>query len=422
MRLYQGWAALAATIVCGSAGAEPAGRITAHVWGEPAAALPAIQSGVTDSYGSDGRLTYKPIATLMPEATDDAGADLKKADGELDEGDKSFSGMELEPAKQHLANAVQLYSARLPELIKRDKSTDKLKTTWLLFAKVYFFDGDTTHAREALRHCLTLEPTLDFSPARFPPQMKKLVAEVRAAYVAGGNGRVVVESVPPGATIYVDGVARPEPAPQTIVLPNGPHDFRLDLAGHKPVVETVEAPPRDGQSKLAAALPEAPSRADALLGAALTKLDEPTPPPALADAAKQLDVDLLALVRVTTATAPGRVALKGWLYDARRKLMLKRVSRESSAADNELKLNAGYFAHDLTTGVRLDGTLEPPPHRDTFADKWTRFRESKYFWPVVGAVGGAVLAGAAVGIGVGISHQRNVDDDVTSAVILTGGK
>ena len=72
--------------------------------------------------------------------------------------------------------------------------------------------------------------------------------------------------------------------------------------------------------------------------------------------------------------------------------------------------------------MRLDGRPEPPPHRDTFAEKWQRFRDSKWFWPVVGGVAGLALTGAAVGVGVGVSRQRGVDDDAASAVVLTGGR
>jgi hypothetical protein len=33
-----------------------------------------------------------------------------------------------------------------------------------------------------------------------------------------------------------------------------------------------------------------------------------------------------------------------------------------------------------------------------------------------------VVTGAAVGVGVGVSRQRSVDDDAASAVVLTGGR
>jgi hypothetical protein len=407
-------------MVSASANAEPVGRVTAHVWGDPAASVPSVRTGVADTLGGDTRLSYKSLAELMPEPADDADADLKSADSELEQGDMAFSGMEIAPAKEHLGKAVALYTDRAAELVKRDGSSQKLKTAWVLLAKVSFFDGDTSAARLALRHCLTLDPKLVFSTSVFPQQMKKLVTEVRAAYDAGKTGGVTVESVPPGAALTLDGVERPEKTPTTLTLPNGPHDVRLQLAGHKRVNEVVEVPSANGSTKVSLALPEAPSRAEGLLAQG-AGLDDAVAPPQLKDAADKLGVDLIMFVRVAPA-APGHVGLRGWLYDARRQKVLKRASREPSAEDREVKLDAGFLAHDLTTGVGVHGTVEPPPRKDTFADKWHRFQTSKWFWPVVGAVAGAVVVGTAVGVGVGVSEQRrHVDDDVVSATVLTGG-
>jgi hypothetical protein len=413
--------ALAAALASSTAAAEPAGKLTAYVAGSAAAALAPLRAGVAETFAGDRRIVYRPIGELLPEAHEDVAGELKHADDDLDEGDKAFSGMDMDPAKQHLVAAVERYRAWLPELIARDGSTAKLRATWLLLSKVYFFDGDAANAQVALRHCMTLEPTLRFDKSAFPPQMKKLVLETRAQYDAAGKGVAVVTTTPVGATIYVDGNAWLSPAPQSIELPAGPHDFRLDLAGHKRVVEALDVAGSGAQSELAAALPDAPSPADALLGPAFLQDGHAKMQDALSHAAQTLGVDLIALVEATAA-AGGKVALRGWLYDVRRDLILKRATREAGGSDDDLRLGGRYFARELTTGVRLDGRPEPPPHRETFADKWSRFRESKWFWPVVGTVGGLVVTGAAVGIGVGVARQRSVDDDAASAVVLTGGR
>src|SRR5438270_388959 len=146
-----------------TADAEPVGKLTAYIVGNPASALAPLRAGAAETFAGDGRIEYRPIAVLMPEAVEDASAELKQADDDLDEGDKAFSGMDMEPAKQHLTAAVERYRAWLPELVKRDGSTAKLRSTWLLLSKVYFFDGDTTNAQTALRHCITLDAQLQFS-------------------------------------------------------------------------------------------------------------------------------------------------------------------------------------------------------------------------------------------------------------------
>lgn len=410
----------AATFVSSRAAAEPVGRLTAHLTGTPAAALAPLRTGVAETFAGDGRVTFLPIASLLPQAAADPAALLHQADDELDEGDKAFSGMDIDPAKQHLAAAVAAYRAWLPELVKRDGSAQRLTSAFILLSKVYFFDGDTANARMALRHCLTLDTRLSFSARVFPPQMKRLVQEVRAEYDLGGTGRLTVESVPPGAGIYVDGGPRPGATPQELTLPNGPHDVRLDLAGHKSAVESVDVP-GGGATRLAAVLPEAPTRADARLAPLMQKLDAGAPPPELAEAARELGVDLLALASASSLGS-GRVQLRGWLYDARRNLVLKRAAREVAGSDEELRLGGRYFARELTSGVRLDGRPEPPPHRATLAERWQGFRESRWFWPVIGTVGGLLASGAAVGIGVGVSRQRGATDDAVNSVVLTGGR
>lgn len=416
------WAAALAVSAGGStAAADPVATLTAYVAGNPEAALAPLRAGVDDTFAGDGRLAYRPIGALLPEAKADPAAELAKADAELDEGDKAFSGMDIEPAKQRLAAAVARYRAWLPELAARDGSTGKLRTAWLLSAKVAFFDGDAEQAKAALRHCLTLDPALRFDKSVFPPQMKKLVTATRAEYDAAGKGAVLVTSTPPGATVYVDGAAWASPAPQTIELPAGPHDLRLDLPAHEPGVEAIDvAGGGAAPAEVAVVLAAAPSRAEALLGPAFLHEGDVSVRD-LARAAHALGVDLVALVRATAA-AEGKVELRGWLYDARRDLVLKRATREAGGGEDELRLGGRYFARELTTGVRLDGRAEPPPHRATVGERWDRFAGSKWFWPVVGVVGGLAVAGAAVAIGVGVARQRSIDDDAAAAVVLTGGR
>lgn len=403
-----------------TASAEPQGRLTAHLVGEPAAALAPFRVGASETYAGDGRLVYRPMSELMPDAAEDPAALLKKADDDLDEGDKAFSGMDIEPAKQRLGAAIAVYSAWLPELIKRDGKTAKLQTAWVLLAKAHFFDGDVANTKAALRHCMTLDPQLTFKANVFPPQMKKVVTEVRLNYDVAGLGKLQLDTKPRGATIYIDGVAKPGVTPQTLELESGPHVVRLDLGGHQHAVTEAEVT-GGGTVEINLALVPAPARADALFAGVMARLDEPTPPPELSRAAQSLGVDLIALGKASPVGG-GRVALSGWLYDARRNLILKRAAREAGGSDEELRLSGRYFARELIAGVRLDGRPEPPPHRDTFAEKWQRFRDSKWFWPVVGGVAGLALTGAAVGVGVGVSQRRGVSDDAASAVVLTGGR
>ena len=319
-----------------TASAEPQGRLTAHLVGEPAATLAALRVGAADTYAGDGRLTYRPMSELMPDvAAEDPAALLKKADEDLDEGDKAFSGMDIEPAKQRLTAAITAYSAWLPELIARDGNSGKLQTAWVLLAKAYFFDGDAANTRAALRHCMTLDPQLTFKPNVFPPQMKKVVTEVRLNYDVAGLGKLKLDTTPRGAqqSISTASSSRGDAADGRA----GERAALRALRSRRPQARRHRggAHRRRGRRDQQALTP-APARADALFAAVMGRLDEGAPPAELARAAQELGVDLIALGKATPLGG-GRVALRGWLYDARRKSILKRAAREAGGSDAELR-------------------------------------------------------------------------------------
>jgi hypothetical protein len=230
--------------------------------------------------------------------------------------------------------------------------------------------------------------------------MKKLVMAARDAYDAEGDGWLHVETSPPGATILIDGVPPNGSSPQKITLASGPHDVRVELAGHKRANETVEI---RGTSTTSVSLVLTPAptlaatRFDPLLAkVAAGRYDD------LAVAAKELGVDLMALVQVSPKG--GGVLLRGWLYDARREVVLRRADKSLGITDEELRSGGRFLARALTSEVRLDGKAE---HQSRLS-VWRRFRESKWFWPVVGISSGLAVCAVAVGVGVGVAREREL--------------
>ena len=58
--------------------------------------------------------------------------------------------------------------------------------------------------------------------------------------VTEGEARLVIESDPPGANIYIDNEKHPQPAPDTLMLPSGEYVVELYAENHEPLAERIK--------------------------------------------------------------------------------------------------------------------------------------------------------------------------------------
>jgi hypothetical protein len=384
----------------------------------------SMEAAFAEVLQRDSRVRFRSIADTL-EPPEKAARELGRADIALIDAEKAFSEMDLDKAKNLLKDAIQTYQRYLPELAQRGGGTEGLRDAWVKLSKTRFFDGDADGARDALRYAFVLDPKLNYTKSMFPPQMKKAVVEAKLLFEALGPGKIQIDSDPPGAAAYLNGVKLEKPTPSTPAdAQPGPNFINYRRRGYQPVGAIFE---NNGGGETAQAVKtlERPSpNPYGPMDRARAGLDQADAPfPSLKEACKLLDVDMLLLAR----REGGQVTVA--LYDARPDRILKRAKK--AAADEVQAADAARdLARTLLDGVRLDGVYQPPvppkkPSRwQLFSEKsredLSRFRHSKYFWPVIGGILGVVVVGAAAaggGAAAAVAHQQ----EISRSVILLGG-
>ncbi len=82
----------------------------------------------------------------------------------------------------------------------------------------------------------------------------------RDSHAQGVSPRITIESIPPGAIVYIDGAVQGQTAPGFKVrISKGTHRIRLELEGHKPIEQTIAI---STAQRLAFNLEKAPARLD----------------------------------------------------------------------------------------------------------------------------------------------------------------
>ena len=418
--LALGWAAL----LC-SATADAKPRLTVHSYDVEAAPAMAAQLEqiAAEVYGQDGRFGFVRFEDLLDKPAEVARL-LGEADIQMLDAEAAFTSMDLDKAKQLLETAIATYVRYLPRLAERANGVVPLRDAWIALAKVRFFGGDATAAKEALRYVVGLDPKV--SPKAFPPQMKKLVAEARLLSESLGTGPVTIDSDPVGATAFVQGRKLEKTTPcDPIEASMGPIYVSYERRNYAPVTFVFEHSNAE-PATATQALPRYPNNPLAPINRARAKLDSGTAPETLKDASKLLAVDLTVLMRAAQVREEGSAPkwkLQAYLYDARKDQVLRRSERV--AATDEIEKTTRLMARDVVNGLDSTGSWNPvvPPK----PSRWAQFSEKsrndldafyrwKGFWFVVGGV--AVVAAVGVGVGVGVSAQQQ---QTRNSLVLFGG-
>ena len=405
-------------------------RVTLHVW-EPERANrfdpeESIESAMGEVLAADARLRFVPLAAILspPEVAQKALADADKA---LADAKKAYDDMDLDTAKPLLETALKTYQRYLPELAARPDAIAPMRDGFIELANLRFFEGNEDGARDALRYVFALDGTVRWNKAIFPPQMKKLVVEARLLYETLGAGRLVIDSDPQGASVWLNGNKLPDHTPaQPIDAPNGPNFISYARRGYAPLTQAFVVAGGGEESHALATLSRYPHNPLAPLDRARATIDDSPTPPSLKEACAALGVDMVVVVRTSRAGERDDEQpqiLTAYLYDARPARIINRLEMK---VEGDLGATARVIARELFAGVRLDGVWEPPrgPKRPKWNQRlwssvkqdWGRFRTWKGFWYVVGGVAGAAVVGTVAGAAA-YSNQRTIAADT----ILLGG-
>lgn len=405
-------------------------RVTLHVW-EPERtnrfdAEETIEAAMGEVLSADTRLRFTPEALLLspPDAADKA---LNEADQALNDGKQAATEMDLDKARPLLEGALKTYQRYLPQLAARVGGTAPMRDGFIELAKLRFFEGNVDGAKDALRYVFVLDGSVRWNKVLFPAQMKKLVVEARLLYDTLGTGRLTIDSDPPGATVWLDGVKLPDRTPtQPVDAPNGPNFISYARRGYAPVTQAFEVSGGGDALHPLASLSRYPNNPLAPIDRARATIDDSPTPPSLKEACGKLGVDVLVVVRTSRAGDKDDEQpeiLTAYLYDARPARVINRLEMK---VEGDLPATARVLARDLFHGVRLDGVWQPPkgPQKPKWhqrlwvdmKDDWGKFRGWKGFWYVVGGVAGAAVIGTVAGVAA-YANQRQVASDV----VLLGG-
>jgi hypothetical protein len=93
------------------------------------------------------------------------------------------------------------------------------------------WEGDAASAETFLARSHALRPDFSPDPALFPPQF--LAAWARATARPAPEAELLVQSLPPGAQVFVDGVKRGTTPTRVRIASPGPHRIRLAHPGYR---------------------------------------------------------------------------------------------------------------------------------------------------------------------------------------------
>ena len=404
--------------------------VTAHVYEPERAnhfdAEETIEAALDEVLGGDARLRYTPFLSLL-QPPDEPKKALADADKMLTDGRQAYADMDLDKAKQLLQSALKTYQKYLPELAARPDTIAPMRDGFIELAKVRFFEGNVDGARDAIRYALVLDGTVKFNKAQFPQQMKKVVVEARLLYDTLGVGKLTIDSDPPGAAVWLDGIKLPDRTPtQPIDAPPGPNFISYARRGYAPMTLAFEVAGGGEEAHALTTLQRHNGNPLGPVDRARAHMDDSPAPSSLKEACQKLGVQMLVLIKTDR---PGEkddeqpTILTGYLYDSRPARILNRLEMK---VEGDLPATARVLARELFAHVRLDGVWQPPAVAKkpplgqrmwaSMKEDWSRFRHWKGFWYVVGGV----AAAAVVGTVAGAAASANARQVATDTVILGG--
>ena len=169
--------------------------------------------------------------------SDDAG--LRGIAGKLSSASFSMENVEWANARRLLDEAErEARSYRFDEAMR-----PFLSEIFLRKGMLELWDGDTAAAESFLARSRALRPDFSPDPALFPPQF--LSAWARAAGRPAPEAELLVQSLPPGAQIFVDGERRGTTPSRVRIASPGPHRIRLAHPGYREAVREGQWLPGD---------------------------------------------------------------------------------------------------------------------------------------------------------------------------------
>lgn len=376
-------------------------RLFIHVFDDAkvgAEALEGTLRGARAAFAGDARVVLVDVDGTLHDVGAEKAA-LAEADAAVDAANTQIMNLDLDAALVAVRKAVDSYEHYLPQLRERDGNLGRLTNAHRLLANASFLNQDVDAAMVSLHRMFVLRPELTYKRALFPPQMEQLVNAEQARMAALPRGSLDLDSLPRRAQLLVNG----QPAgvaPQSVPdLVPGPNYVTALMPGHPPTTVIVEVEPGPVITSAKIPLESYPDDPFAKLAAARTEVGGVSVGPRLSAAAARLGKPELLLLIVPEAGE--NLMLVGYLYDTRSGRLIAKARGESDPAYPGPPAEA--LARTLTRDVALDGgasaVAEPMVvKRKSGPGPLTRFRRSRWFWPVVGGAAGVVVLSVVISV------------------------
>jgi tetratricopeptide (TPR) repeat protein len=332
---------------------------------------------------------------------DEALGALERARELLNSGQNAYLNLDFEGAVRDLSGAVSDFDRA--ESVLGD--TNDFAQTLLYLGASLVIEGRAREAEQAFRRLHVQMPEIHPDPNVFNPE---IVAQFEAARPNGRNEVTIrVESDPPGAAVHIDFQLRGVTPLDVSDLPAGEHVVRITRFGAMPFVQHVTVAARGSERVSAHFIPQEPlaNLPDSLSELGTADIESEAARAAVTRIAHSLEVDVLGVVRIASARARDQVNVDFVLFDASGQQMARDgglVSRAPEALERGVEqLVTGVLEAGWRTLVESPTSTSAVAHSDgderSIAEEW-------WFWTIVG--GAALVVGASIGIGVGLSEQQ----------------
>ena len=381
--------------------------------------------------GAAARHELRTLATVDWAAADqlflgyDASAlqTIERARERLEQGRQAYLNLDLGQAIELLSGAVADFDATAAAL----EDPEDLGQALLFLGASYAFNGQQRDATRVFTRLHVQMPHIVPDPNVFPPDVTSRFDAARPRDAASPAGSISIESDPPGAIAYVDFVARGA-TPLTVTgLIGGEHIVRVTRAGATPSVSSVTVRARGSESTSAFLVDDARTSGLHEAIAAIRDSDMASAPAGspVRQVAEILDVERIAVIRVSSAETEGSVGIELLVYDVASGHRLLRGSGTAPTGIGQLE----SAVHQVVSGAletaftsRPQVAVEPPPPVDdespllppppppshSIVEEW-------WFWTIIG---GVVVVGVAVGVGVGVGSQGSTVGQSPSGVVV----
>ncbi len=162
-------------------------------------------------------------------------ARLKKADNLLWDAKELMGKGKFYKAAATFKKSMKLYESRFDVLVDFNKYIDGA----LGVALAYFYAGQAFEGERALKRVLSFRPDLILDKRKVPKEALEILSKLQRLQTSSALTSVRIESTPPGAEVFIDGIRAGETPFQARNMVRGVHVVRMVLDGHQSYAKSI---------------------------------------------------------------------------------------------------------------------------------------------------------------------------------------